>query len=55
MNEVRNVNWMHRQICNGVLSEMDILIKKPIDEYGAILDAYRYDLDLKRKASEKNS
>jgi hypothetical protein len=52
MNELRSINWMHAQITKGVISEADILLKKGIDEYGAILDTYRYDIHLKQQATQ---
>jgi hypothetical protein len=52
MNELRSINWMHAQITKGVISETDLLMKKGIDEYGAILDTYRYDIHLKHQSTQ---
>jgi hypothetical protein len=52
MNELRSINWMHAQITKGVISETDMLLKKGIDEYGAILDTYRYDIHLKQQSTQ---
>jgi hypothetical protein len=52
MNELRSINWMHNQITKGVISETDLLMKKSIDEYGAILDTFRYDIHLKHQATQ---
>lgn len=53
MNDVRNINMLHRSVCNGVISEMDNLIRKPIEQYGAIIDAYKYELHLRIKSTKE--
>jgi len=37
-----------------VLSEIDLLEKKPIEEYAQAIDAYKYELHLKEKSAKKS-
>jgi hypothetical protein len=54
LNNLRNIKLLHRFICNGVLSEIDLLEKKPIEEYAQAIDAYKYELHLKEKSAKKS-